>query len=102
MERYRNLDLEASLLENEEHAACGCVCSTRRRARARRRRWTCPRTCPAPAYAGEAQLALAELIPLGETLGNLLLPPAARSRLEVSLARLDDDERLRIRLRFDL
>ncbi len=102
MERYFNLDLEASLLEAEG---------------ARRIR---VRVLNSPAGASHAEtvelpadlaqrlrmlekrnLTLAELIPLGETLGNLLLPPAARSRLEVSLARLDDDERLRIRLRFD-
>jgi hypothetical protein len=43
-------------------------------------------------------LRLQELIDLGETLGGLLFPPAARALLERSLSRLADEDVLRIRL----
>jgi len=47
------------------------------------------------------QLSLAEMIDLGEKLGEALFPPRVRSFLTTSLNLLGDDEGLRIRLRPD-
>jgi hypothetical protein len=48
------------------------------------------------------QLSMAELIRLGEELGQALFPPSVRSFLSASLNRLrSDDEGLRVRLRLD-
>jgi hypothetical protein len=47
------------------------------------------------------RLMLAEIISLGEQLADLLLPTPVRTFLERSRERLEDNEGLRIRLRFD-
>ncbi|MDX9953699.1 MAG: CHAT domain-containing protein [Anaerolineae bacterium] len=50
----------------------------------------------------QRKLSLAELIRLGEDLGQALFPPSVRSFLGASLSRLrSDDEGLRIRLKLD-
>lgn len=50
----------------------------------------------------QRKLSFAELIRLGEELGQALFPPSVRSFLSASLSRLrSDDEGLRIRLRLD-
>ena len=46
-------------------------------------------------------LTLPEMIALGEELAAALFPPRARELLELSRARLDEDEGLRIRMRID-
>lgn len=47
------------------------------------------------------QLAMPELIALGETLGRALLPDSVRSLWVAAMARLADDEGLRLRIRCD-
>src|SRR3546814_10553934 len=46
-------------------------------------------------------LRLLQMIRLGEDLAAALFPPRARSFLERSLEKLEDDEGLRVRLRLD-
>src|SRR5688572_1692884 len=46
-------------------------------------------------------LKLLQMIRLGEDLAAALFPPRARSFLERSLEKLEDDEGLRVRLRLD-
>ncbi len=52
-------------------------------------------------WLSKGKLNLPEMIGLGENLAALLFPPRARSFLERSRERLEDDEGLRIRLRLD-
>lgn len=105
---YRNFDIEAYEYRDEGGTArfkvrvANSPAGQQRLADAADAALDLARLKPALSRLERRDLDRAAMIELGAQLGDALFPPPARRMLEVSRAALQDDESLRVRMRFDV